>query len=492
MLKRLGCRSIGVLFLGLFCAAAYSSAQTFTLLTNFQPEDGIAPIALTQGTDGNFYGTAVSGGIISLQCDGQVGCGTVFKVSAAGNLRTLYEFCSRAACADGSLPYAGLLLATNGNLYGTTSSGALFNDGSMFQVAPNGVLKVLSAFSTQTGYFSDAPLIEAYGRLFGTAEVGGRNQAGTVFQTPFSGEFGAILDFDLKDGAGPRGIIQGADGNLYGVTVDGGVGQKCGDSGYGCGTIFRLTPQGNLKTIYSFCKTDCSDGAGPEQIMQATDGNLYGTTFGGDLSGASGAGVIFRITPNDEFSVLYRFCSQSGCADGISPHSLIQGSDGNLYGVAYQGGINNSACASSGCGTIFKLTPQGTFTTLYSFSPPGAFLPSGLSQGTNGKFYGTALGGVINSYCPFGCGTIFSLDAGLSPFVSLVLPVGRVGQTLGILGQGFSGTTGVMLNGVPASFTVRSDRVIKATVPSGATTGYVTVATPSGTLTSNALFHVIR
>ncbi len=138
-------------------------------------------------------------------------------------------------------------------------------------------------------------------------------------------------------------------------------------------------------------------------------------------------------------------------------------------------------------GTVFQLTPTGILTTMHSFdSSDGAVPIGGLIQATNGTFYGSS-----SQAGPYNSGTLFSLDLGLGPFVTFVRAAGKVGQTGGILGQGFTGTTSVSLSGIPASFTVVSDTYIKATVPAGATTGYVTVTTPSGVLTSNVPFHVI-
>src|SRR5262249_35919775 len=135
----------------------------------------------------------------------------------------------------------------------------------------------------------------------------------------------------------------------------------------------------------------------------------------------------------------------------------------------------------------------GALTTLHSFdSADGADPYGAMFQATNGILYGVTLSGGKNT-CGFNlCGTVFSIDVGLGPFAALVHDSGSAGHTGGVLGQGFTGTTSVMLNGVSASFTVVSDTYIKATVPPGATTGYVTVTTPSGTLTSNVPFHVLK
>jgi uncharacterized repeat protein (TIGR03803 family) len=226
-----------------------------------------------------------------------------------------------------------------------------------------------------------------------------------------------------------------------------------------------------------------------------TNGDLYGTTlFGGvnNACGFPGCGTVFKITREGVLTTIYSFCSQPGCVDGALPYAgLTQGTDGNLYGTTWQGGNGNEACYE-GCGTVFRISREGALTTLYSFcSQPGCMDGSspqaGLVQATDGNFYGTTYDGGTD-----GEGTVFSLSMGLGPFVTFVHSAGKVGQTGGILGQGLTGTTSVMLNGIPASFTVVSDTFIRATVPAGATTGYVTVTTPSGMLTSNVPFHVLK
>jgi uncharacterized repeat protein (TIGR03803 family) len=201
--------------------------------------------------------------------------------------------------------------------------------------------------------------------------------------------------------------------------------------------------------------------------------------YGGGAQCVYGCGTIFKMSSGGKFTTLYDFCSQTNCADGANPaESLVLATDGNLYGTTAGGGN------SVGAGTIFKITPQGVLTTLYDFCSQSNCADGGgpdaaLIQGTDGNFYGTT------------GGTVFRFSMGLGPFVKLVQASGKVGQTMGIYGQGFTGTTGVLLNGTPASFKVVSDTIIRATVPAGATTGFVTVETPSGTLKSNVAFRVI-
>jgi len=217
-------------------------------------------------------------------------------------------------------------------------------------------------------------------------------------------------------------------------------------------------------------------------LVEALDGNFYGTTFQGG-AGVNDVGTVFKLSPSGTFATLYNFCS--GCAGGTNPDAgLWQATDGNLYGTAYVGGAYYN-------GTIYEITPDGAFTTLYNFCtssgcPDGGGPLGGVLQSTSGLFYGTTNWGGAKYY-----GTVFELNNGLGPFVAFVLPQGKVGQVARILGQGFTGTTNVSFNGVPATFTVVFGTFLEATVPSGATTGYVTVTTPSGTLTSNVQFHVL-
>jgi uncharacterized repeat protein (TIGR03803 family) len=205
-----------------------------------------------------------------------------------------------------------------------------------------------------------------------------------------------LVTFDGTNGAGPYGaLLQATDGNLYGTTAGGGAN--------GAGTVFKITPSGTLKMLYSFCaQGGCTDGEGPEGLLvQATDGNFYGTTLHG---GANGYGTVFKITHGGTLTTLYSFCSQSGCADGASPYAgLVQASDGNFYGTT-ENGTPNSVCLS-GCGTVFKVTSGGTLTTLHAFGyTEGAYPASALVQGTDGSLYGTTTGGGIN-----GSGVVFKI-----------------------------------------------------------------------------------
>jgi uncharacterized repeat protein (TIGR03803 family) len=467
-------KEAGSLFLLFVAMAIAAPAQTFTTLVNFDGSNGSDPslMSMVQGKDGSLYGTTLGGGI-NFE-------GTAFKLTRTGKIRTLYNFCSQLNCSDGSNPWAGLLLAADGSFYGTTQFGGdvtcpFYNTcGTIFKITPEGTLTTLFSFDESDGELPISRVVQATDReLYGTTSQGGLSNecsqgCGTVFKMTTEGDLTTLHSFNGGDGQGTSaGLAEGTDGNFYGTTPGGGE--------FANGTVFKITPQGALTTLHSF---DIGDGANPKAgLIQGLDGNFYGATIGG---GSGGWGVVFKMTPNGTVTILHNF----SLTDGGEPYSLIQGTDGNFYGTTYYGG--NFTC-SQGCGTVFQLTPTGTLTTLHSFDSSDGSVPTGgLVQSTNGTLYGTSSqGGRYNS------GTLFSLKMGLGPFVTFVHAAGKVGQTGGILGQGFTGTTSVSLNGIAATFTIVSDTYIKATVPAGATTGYVTVTTPTGTLTSNVPFHVI-
>ncbi len=247
-----------------------------------------------------------------------------------------------------------------------------------------------------------------------------------------------------------------------------------------------------MTTLLSF---DGPNGSYPQgALVQGADGNSYGTTTnGGNLSecGGGGCGTVFKISSAGEFTTLYSFCSLANCADGEFPiGALIQATDGNFYGTTTAGGTSsNSNCSSVTCGTVFQITPAGKLTTLHSFNYTDGTSPyDGVMQATNGVFYGTtSLGGPGNTTS----GTIFSLSMGLSPFVEPLPAFGKEGVTIDILGTDLKGTTAVSFDGTAATFKVVSKTEIRATVPSGAKTGKIEVTTPNGTLKSNVAFQVL-
>ena len=461
----------------LLCAATAiaSRAQTFTKIADLGDALGSNPDSMffVQGEDGNLYGTNsdVIGG----------SGGTIFKITPSGTATVLYTFCSQPNCADGSIPGSGVMLATDGNFYGITYEGGTAGEGTVFKITPSGTFTTLHSFCVQPecpdGRLPWGGLMEATdGNLYGTTQAGGGGFAGTIFRISPSGAFTTFYNFSGYDGDVPdAALVEGLDGDLYGTT------QRAEPNYYG--SVFKITLSGILTNLVTF--QGGADAWPSAPLVRDGNRTFYGTATGG----TSPDGTIFSITPQGTLTNLYVFCQKQGCPDGGAPIGITSGTDGNLYGITAVGG--NSPVCSFDCGTIFQFTAKKKLTTLHDFCEEtgctdGQWPQSGLFQATNGKFYGTTLIGGA-----YGGGTVYTLDMGLGPFVSFVLPAGRVGQTGGILGQGFAGTTSVSLNGIAANFTVVSDTFIKATVPAGATTGYVTVATPSGTLTSNVTFRVI-
>jgi uncharacterized repeat protein (TIGR03803 family) len=474
------------------------SAPKFATVITFSSTNGSDPESpLVQGRDGNLYGTTFKGGAYSYQGTCSSGCGTVFKLTTAGALTTLYNFCANQngldACNDGWGPW-GLTLGTDGNFYDMTFSGGsatAVSIGTIFKITALGSRTQLFALKEFGGckqnvqcfgVYPLAGLVEASDKNFyGTTVDGGTGGGGVMLKVnPLAPPPPTVLyNFTSPSNSPGATPIQGSDGDLYGTTYDVDLFQQF------TGSVYRLSLTGEFTTLYNFCSlTNCADGSRPySPVIQGADGNLYGTTSTGGLS-ATGEGTVFKLTPAGVLTTLHGFGSQS--PDGANPvGGLVQGTDGNLYGVTPNGG--------SSCGVVFKITTSGTFTILHSFDFTDGCLPhAGLVQATNGLFYGTTtVDGNSNNCSGGGCGTVFSLDVGLKPFVAFVLPAGAVGDTAEMLGQGFTGTTGVTFNGLPASsFHVVSDTYLTAVVPAGAGTGPVVVTTQTGTLKSNKNFRI--
>src|ERR1039458_2352751 len=410
-----GTRACAVLVLCATTAIALP-AQTLTTLYRFCSQsgcpDGYYPTAgLVQATNGDLYGTTLNGGAADL--------GTVFKITPGGTLTTLYSFCPQTNCTDGFGPNARLVQAANGDLYGTTNGGGTNNSGTVFKITPGGTLTTLYSFCSQGGCTDGSNpqggLVQAAnGDFYGTTAYGGANgHYGTVFKITPGGTLTTLYSFCSRsgctDGAYPSArLVQAANGDLYGTAEYGGAKANANS-----GTVFKITPSGTLTTLYSFCSQGvypyCTDGRNPYAgLVQAANGDFYGTTVYG--------GTVFKITPSGTLTTLYSFCSQTNCADGENPEAgLVQAANGDFYGTTLVGGTNRG-------GTVFRITPGGTLTTLYSFCSQsgctdGAFPEAGLVQDTNGDFYGTTSSDGSNN-----SGTVFSLSVGLGPFVKIRPP----------------------------------------------------------------------
>lgn len=474
-----------------FCVAAETamSAQTFTTLLDFQQANGGQPgSSLVQNTDGNFYGTSSVGGTN----DG----GTVFRMTPTGKLTTLYNFCAQTNCTDGSDP-GQLVLGSDGNLYGFTVSGGancldLVNPGcgTIFKITATGKLTTLYSFCAQTnctdGWDPDSLFQATDGNFYGTTWIGGLDNSldgvGEIFKITPTGTLTVLYDFcsqtNCTDGEQPEGLMQAANGNFYGTTYGGGTNDT------GCGTAFEFSRGGTLTTLHSF---DAQDGCYIHSgLMQANDGNFYGVTASG--GGPHRRGTVYKMSPSGTLTRLYSFCAQTNCADGETPEAaLVQGTDGNLYGTT-----DGELGAHPNDGTIFQITTGGTLTTLHNFDfTDGGWPAAPLVQATNGTFYGTTLFGGADKCDRLSCGTVFSLSMGLGPFVKASPNFGQVGRVVRILGNNLTGSTSVSFNGTPATFTVVSSTYIQATVPSGATSGTIEVTTPTATLSSNIAFQIL-
>ena len=251
----------------------------------------------------------------------------------------------------------------------------------------------LVKFGGRNGAFPAAPLIQSTdGNFYGTTSEGGvacpPYGCGTIFKLTPDGVLTEVYLFKGADGKNPAaGLVQGPDGNFYGTTFDGGHHFNCGGSG--CGTVFKVTPQGSLTMLHSFCG-GCGDGDHPRGLVQVDSHTFVGTTC---YLGAPNFGTAFKITTQGKFTTLHTFCSETGCADGVCPNGLLTPTgDGGFYGTTYSNGAN-------GWGTVFKITADGTFTTVHNFNFTDGGLPfAGLIRASDGNFYGTAsAGGAMGS-----------------------------------------------------------------------------------------------
>jgi uncharacterized repeat protein (TIGR03803 family) len=347
---------------------------------------------------------------------------------------------------DGSYPVQPPIQGTDGNFYGTTFDGGTDNDGTVYMLTPQGTLTTLYSFQGFDGVGPRGLLFETNGLFYGTTQEGGANITvgsdccGTVFTITPQGTFTTVhsLDFNQSEGdTADSGLVPTGAGDFFGTTYGGGNsnnffnGTNATDSfGDGVqnppGTVYRITPEGTLTTLHSFNGTDGSN-PGKEAVV-GLDGNLYGTTLFG---GASNAGSVYSISSAGTFSTLYSFTDGD---DGAHPKAqLLQGNDGNFYGTTLDGGgkAGQRQCSVNGCGTVFKITPQGTLTTLHDFNgDPEPAHPGSLTQGTDGNFYGTSFTGgkfflgTIYSISPQGnVITLYEFDAtnGTEPIAGLTL-----------------------------------------------------------------------
>ena len=457
----------------MFAAAAVpAQTQTPTVLHTFLlfPTDACYTEGnIVQGRDGNMYGDGAV-------C-GANGGGAVYKISPAGAESVFYSFPQQWTNCGG----AGLTLGSDGNFYGTCIAGNPATGlGSIFRLTPAGVFTDLHDF---TGVNGDSlpvypPIQASDGNFYGVS--GNEVQiCGNVYRMTPAGVYTNLHTFSGSD-CHPSNLVQASDGNLYGTLADCAV-----VSTDGC--VYRISTAGVFKEIHDFALTT---GEVPcTGLIQGKDGKLYGATNSG---AANGWGNIYKLTTAGVATDLHDFnnATDAACVNNAGPPvNMLQVADGTFYGV-------NPAYGLYG-GSIYKLTSANVFSAWMfpSTDVDGNSPSSTLIQNTNGLVYGTTpAGGFIPPNCPQGCqGTFFSVATGDKPFVSLepTEKTGNVGASVGMFGQGFTSASVVKFGGVAATSVTRSGTTyLTAVVPAGAHTGAVTVTTGTTTLTSPQTYNV--
>jgi len=451
-----------------------AQAQTYTPLYDFNgPQWLESPLGqLALGRDGNFYGMTFVGD-------------EIYQMTPEGGETTLWigpnQFDYGVQCQY------GLTLGPDGLLYGPCMDiGQNWNNGSgaIFKYDPslgqNGFTVIYSFPVLGCSVQPNALTLSTDGNFYGTTQGANCGSAGlgTFFKVSPSGKLTTLHTFqgDPNDGAYPNAVTLGSDGNFYGTSVHGGA--------YNGGTLFKITPKGKLTLLYSF-----NGNGGPNEPdappTQGADGKWYGTTWYG---GAYNNGIIYQLA-GKKIKVLHNFSYATDNA-GYPNFFLTLGTDGNFYSPS-----QDTNMGGFGPESIFEITTgkKPVYSDLFNWitncgntDSDGCFPTSPLAPHPNGNFYGTTStgGGVSDG------GVFYSFTMGFKPYIIPQFPLGKTGASIGIFGVGLTGTTAVDFNGASAQFTVASDTYLTAKIPTGATTGYVTVTTPSGTLKSATKFKV--
>ncbi len=404
--------------IGLLMAPSATFAQSVEVLHSFsgcgpfgcgEASDGAYPrSSLVRGPDGALYGSTTEY------------AGTIFKITTSGVKTQLFNFSAPppSAPAPGCFPNWSwpLYYAGDGAFYGTAGCGAI-GDGTLFKIFPDGAFTKLHDFDvdgsgSSNGGVSSGVVNGADGEFYGVTERGAFG-FGKAYRLNADGTITTVHDFTFEEGWSPTGnLLLANDGNLYGTAQLGGLGGMggfpCGVSG--CGTVFRLSPDGTLTVVHAFDPTEGTNPTG--NLIQGSDGRLYGTNW----VGGAGCGTAFGMTLDGVVTLLHAFSAGDGC----SPLSgLVQGQDGHFYGTTTVGGASNQ-------GTIYRLTATGDLTVLHSFSGPDGSRPfGGLVQGDDGHFYGTThdggahnLGVVFRLVLPAAAVTLLSPNGGERAFVN--------------------------------------------------------------------------
>lgn len=440
---------------------------------------GYTPESLIQGLDQNFYGVAYNGGPASL--------GTIFQFTPAGTESLVHTFGDGSVVNDGAEPTT-LVQASDGTFYGTTNGGGSASNGTIFKLSAGTVTILHNFLDNSVPHDGGDPqsLIQGKdGNLYGVCETGGNSTSngGIVFSMTPQGSVTILHQF--KDGSipndafYPQALIQGSDGSFYGTTYFGG---SSANSGTGYGAIFKMTSAGTVTILHGFGDGSVTnDGQYPGPLMQGSDGNFYGTTLNG---GSSNKGTVYKMTSAGTITILHSFgdgsVTNDGANNGANAFGLVQGPDGNFYGVTEYGGSVNR-------GTLYQITSQGAMVVLHSFDdgtvanegdyPVGALIPA-----ADGSFYGLTSSGSIN-----GWGTLFKFSFKSAPLISNGPPPGTgvVGtadsftyMTTGYPTPTFSVTSGSL----PPGLTISSTGTVSGTpTQAGTFSGTVTASNGVGT-----------
>lgn len=387
-----------------FVPASVGQTYKFVSIPTAKHGFGVNPMGgVVRDSQGNLFGTTSAAGFGS-------GDGTVFEITRTGQGKVLHTF---GAEGDGYRPYSGLTLDAAGNLFGTTYVGGNDGGGTVYEIDATGNERVVHAFQGPPGDGSlpyAGVILDQNGNLYGTTSGGGTFNLGTVYKIDTAGNETILHSFQGGlDGSNPFGeLLRDATGNLYGTTA--------GDGLSYWGTVFKIDTQGSETVLYQF--QGGRDGADPVGIVQDSDGNFYGATYeGGDPTcpdGPRGCGTVFKLDTAGNETVLYRF---TGDSDGAFPLAgVIVDGVGSVYGTANTGGkVPCTAEFSRGCGTIYKLNRSGKLTVLHTFDwNDGASPMSNLTLGPGHSVYGTAeAGGRGDCSFPeknYGCGVVFQLE----------------------------------------------------------------------------------
>jgi uncharacterized repeat protein (TIGR03803 family) len=357
-------------------AQSAAGAKETTLYSFTGASDGGSPYAsLIRDAKGNLYGATFAGGAANL--------GTIFKIDKTGKETVLYSF---TGSPDGEHPTRNLLLGKSGNMYGVAYEGGANGFGAVYELDKAGKESVVYSFESGTdGEYPGSGLIEdAEGNLYGSTGYGGATGNGTVYKVTKAGKETILHSFTGADGQYPFGnLLRDSAGTIYGTTSAGGT--------VGDGTVFKLTAKGKETVLHSFVSG--KDGENPYAgLVQDDKGNFYGTTYsGGAGCSGFGCGTVFKVTPKGKETVLHAFATSDGHYPDFG--TLVRDAAGNLYGTTYAGG-------SADVGVVFKVTSSGKETVMYNFTGGAdeGFPVAGLIDDKAGNFYGTTLGNPPDTY----------------------------------------------------------------------------------------------